>query len=127
MSQEESYFLIPKENKPKALEAIKALGKTGKDFSWVYTEKFVDSKTLEEALTEWRWDSELDNDSNIIDIQFSGEKLGDDLLLFETIAPFVKSQSYITMRGEDGTLWRWWFINGSVKEVTAKIVWEEYL
>ena len=130
MTQRDSNFAIKAEDKEKALEAIKELaGKetihdgSGKHFSWVETERFVNASTLKEAMDEWRWEIGEDEEGNVLDIYFSGEKLGNDEILFNAIAPYVKEGSYIEMSGEDGSLWRWSFDGKSCVEKGAQISW----
>jgi len=128
MYQMESDFTILKENHVRALGAIKALAgqetiedSSGAHFSWVETQRFVQASTLEDALKEWRWDAELNDEGDLIDMYFEGQKYGDDEVLFNAIAPFVESGSYIQMRGEDDAIWRWVFEGGKVREVGASI------
>jgi hypothetical protein len=128
MTQRDSNFAIKAEDKEKALEAIKELaGKetihdgSGKHFAWVGTEVFVNASTLNEAMDEWRWEIVEDEDGNVLDIYFSGEKLGDDKILFDAIAPYVKEGSYIEMSGEDGYLWRWSFDGKSCVELSMEM------
>ncbi len=132
MTQVSARFHIKKENHTKALEAIKSMaGKETCDisshypahFSWVRS-NFVSSSCLEEALNCWRWDPDLDSDGNIIDLNFNGEKYGDDNSLFKTIAPFVEDGSEIEMRGEDGGYWKWMFDGNTCKEVQGKVVYK---
>lgn len=107
-----------------ALAAIKELA--GKEtmgpghFSWVDTREFMAADTFEEAMDAWRWETNLYQKY----ILFNGEKLGDDKLLFDAIAPYVEAGSYIEMQGEDGAIWRWIFDGKTCREVTAKIVFE---
>ena len=70
---------------------------------------------------------QLDDDGNITDIEFLGEKLGDELTAFEKIAPYVRSGSFLKMHGEDDERWRWVFKDGKCREVqaTVKVTWEE--
>jgi hypothetical protein len=58
-------------------------------------------------------------------IHFEGEKIGQEDLLFEAIAPWVRDGSYIEMSGEDDAMWRWFFHAGECHEVTPTIIWEE--
>jgi len=74
-------------------------------------------------LSEWRWEALIDDDGNIIDLTFFGEKYGDDLIMLNAIAPWVKPGSYIEMSGEDGSMWRWAFDGSQCKEVYPKIEW----
>ena len=75
-------------------------------------------------MASWRWEVEEDEDHNIISINFCGEKSGDDLILFDAIAPFVEPGSMIEMLGEDGAKWRWIFDGKTCEEKYAKIVWD---
>lgn len=137
MDMMEAKFRILEKNQSKALKAIKALaGKetikdsSGKHYSWVETKNFVEARYIEEAMTAWRWcvtydDSIEPNANDITDINFEGEKLGDDIILFEAIAPYVEAGSYIQMQGEDGLIWRWVFNGKTVKEVNAKLSFDQ--
>ena len=122
MVQLASQFLIKKENKEKALEAIKSLigheTCDGNHFS--YVNYFKNSKTFENAMRKWRWETIENENEDIIDIHFLGENLGDDLLLFSKIAPFVEDGSFIQMSGEGSSVWRWIFSDWECKEWTAK-------
>lgn len=96
-------------------------GQRTNHFSWVTTDLVIKSNTLEEALDEWRWEADLDNDGNITKLSFVGEKLGDDKHLFNVLAPYIEDGSFIEMRGEDGYMWRWIFENGMCKEIEGKV------
>lgn len=73
------------------------------------------------------YELKFDADGNIVDISFYGEKLGDDLKVFQKIAPYVRAGSFLEMEGEDNEIWRWVFQNGKCREVKAKVhvTWEE--
>lgn len=128
----EGSFEIKKDNHAKALEAIKSLaGKetisdgSGRHFSWVDTEDFIEATSLYDAIAVWGWEpEEAERGGDIIGISFIREKLGDEEVLFNAIAPYVEADSYIEMQGEDGERWRWVFDGKICKEVSAKIVWE---
>lgn len=123
MSQRDCKFYVV--NEKAALAAIKGLA--GKEtmgpghFSWVDTREFMMADTLEEAMSAWRWETE----SYWKYILFDGEKLGDDLLLFDAIAPYVEAGSYIEMQGEDGAIWRWIFDGKTCREINALITFKE--
>jgi hypothetical protein len=125
--QGDTKFRIKAANKAAALEAVRALAKdegrmsggayssSGRTshFSWVTTDDFALAKTLEVALEAWRWPAVVDEKTgDIVGIEHRGEKRGDDPVLWDAIAPFVESGSYIQMSGEDGNIWRWCFDNG---------------
>jgi hypothetical protein len=125
MEMREVSFEIPNENKEKALELLKTLARKNSNLSWVDSDTVLRSETLSEALDECSYDIEEDESGNVINIYFTGEKLGDDELIFDTIASTVKDGSYIEMMGEDGLIWRWVFKGGKCKEINAKIQWDE--
>lgn len=121
VSQRGCNFFIAAENKEKALQAIKDLGDKPM-FSWVDNKSYLEADTLAKAMNAWRWSID-EEDDNVVNICFDGEKLGDDEVLFQTIAPFVKADSYIEMDGEEGCLWRWVFDGKRCQEVTPQIIW----
>ena len=114
--QIQSSFVIRCANFLGALEAIKSLkgqettGCTG-DLHFMYVDNsYINCLTLEEILAKWRWQvEELNEAGDIISISFIGENYGDEDLLFSTLAPFVESNSFVSMVGEDGVVWRWFF------------------
>lgn len=140
MDQRDNKFFIKADKKADALAAIKKLAETVQEnggggvlergggwkrhYSWVNTKDFVEAETLADALNEWRWEIEENNDGDVNGIQFVGEKLGDDNFLFDAIAPFVQKGSFIEMQGEDGTMWRWSFTGKTCKEQDPTIIWE---
>ena len=128
----EASFKILACDQKAALTAIKGLA--GKEtirlgsephFSWIETKEFLKARHLEVAMEAWRWEVIFDDTDDIVDIEFTGEKLGDDAILFAAIAPFVVDGSYIQMSGEDNYNWRWVFKDGAVKEVPGKLLFEE--
>lgn len=129
MSQVDAKFFVPVDKIPAMVEAIRNLygGETirdssGRHFSWV-SENFHTLTDAAQLLEAWRWDVEFDDDGNIDTVHFLGEKLGDDNILFDAIAPFVKAGSYVEMSGEDGDRWRWIFDGEAMLEKQAKVSW----
>jgi hypothetical protein len=130
MSQDHSEFFIPADKVASAVEAIQDLhghetikDGSGRHFSWVDADFYThDNPGL--ILQAWRWESEFDDDMNLVGLQFEGQNLGDDNILFEAIAPFVKAGSYIEMNGEDGEKWRWIFDGKTMVEKTATVSWD---
>lgn len=126
----DSKFKIKKENFKKALENLKSVfvpknmnccdyigGKEYPHFSWVDTNSVLRSKTLGEALEEIRYEPEYDNNGNICNVEFTGQKYGSEEVFFNALAPYVESGSYIDFEGEDGYEWEWLFENGKVKQI----------
>ena len=74
------------------------------------------SKNLVEELTEhWLWEPTLDADYNIIGLVpvISGQKFDSEEVLFETLAPFVRSGE-VLVESEEGGECRWKFGKGKV-------------
>ena len=130
MEQLDSKFRIKLENLPKVKAVIKALhGKESIDFddgpshfSWV-DEDFYKLNTAIQLMQAFRWEPTIDDNGDVADINFTGEKLGDDKIFFEAIAPFVESDSYIEMKGEDDEKWRWVFKKGKLYEISPETIW----
>lgn len=136
MSQQSAKFTILKKNFDAALAAIKALANTPERmgggsstgerwYSWVDMKELADAKTLPEALQAWRWDGFVEGEGDLNQICFQGEKLGDDEILMNTLAPFVEAGSYIEMEGEEGCHWKWCFDGQTMTEKTGRVVYED--
>lgn len=78
---------------------------------------------VEGMFRECRWPVTLDSEGNIVDISFEGSKIGDDEDMFMAIAKFITDKSYVQIRGEEGEVWRWYFIGGRMKEDHVKRTW----
>jgi len=133
MSQVDADFFISKENFAEVVKAIHNLANypekmggssAGKPhYSWV-GENFDKINGLEEIFNYWRWEVYLDDDGNVTDICFEGDKLGDDEVLFKAIAPYVKKGSFIQMNGEGTDQWRWVFNGVSCYEQHPRVIWD---
>lgn len=124
-------FNIKKENKEAALKAIQNLA--GQEtiqighkphFSWV-NHDFYTIDNLEQMFKEWRWHPFTDQEGNITELEFTGEKYGDDEILFKTLAPFIEDNSQINFRGEDGDKWQYRFNNKQMKKFQGRVSYEE--
>jgi len=77
-------------------------------------------------LENYGYTAELDDDGNIIRLDFNRDKIAyDEDTMFQAIAPYVEDGSFIEMAGEDGDRWRWVFKDGKCKEVRAKVTWSD--
>ena len=132
MEQRGSSFTIKAENMAGAIAAVKALdgaqaengasgfSSRGPHYAWVGN-GFGKHNSLVGLMGAWRWqlwvkDDDASGEVSVIDISFDGEKIGDDMVLFAAIAPFVEPESYIEMAGEDGYIWRYYFDGETVDE-----------
>lgn len=120
MEQMASSFFIEKQFLEQVRDRIVAFSK--EDRRWV--DPIEETVSVKDAFAECRWDVNLDAEGNIDGISFSGEKAGDDNILFSRIAEFVLPGSYIQMLGEDNSIWRWIFTEqGRVIEQYARVQW----
>ena len=120
----ESNFTVKKGNFDEVVKVVKSLVKDEGSLDWVNLEEVLDAKDIFEVMAKCRWTVGASTEKGDVDyIDFDGEKLGDDLILFETIAPFVEKDSYIQMTGEDNSMWRWVFDGNACTESYADIVW----
>ena len=94
-------------------------------YAWVDTQDLEDAKSVEDLIIAFGWHYELAENGDIDRLYFSMDKIGQEILLFQALAPFAEEGSYIQMSGEDGTIWRWVFRNKECKEVTATISFDE--
>ena len=119
MSQRNADFCIEKKNIPACFKVIKEMNKG----DWVKNIK--ECENIKDVFDAWRWEIMFDETGNINDILFQGEKLGDDEVFFQTIAPYVKDGSHIEMSGEEDAIWQWLFNNGKFEEKYANLDWDE--
>lgn len=124
MDMTDANFFLPKESHSAALKAIQALVSKGQCYTWIRFKGDSSWERLEDAFSSWRWSVSFDDDENINNIQFDGTHSGDEEILLETLAPFVRSGSYIEMIGEDGGIWRWVFKDGEFGTVYPAVTWE---
>ena len=126
----DSKFEIKKENFEKALESLKSVfvpknmnccdyigGNEYPHFSWVNTKDVLESNHIVEALEEIRYTPKFDDNGNICNVEFTGQKYGSENVFFNALAPYVESGSYIAFEGEDGDTWEWSFNDGKVKQI----------
>lgn len=74
---------------------------------------FAQHTTFEETVADWRWEAVVDGAGHVVRMNFDGRNNGANGVLFETIAPFVQSGSFIEMASQDGSRWRWRFEKGA--------------
>ena len=122
-------FVIRKENFESALKALKAVfvpekmtvadfvnGKEIPHFSWVNTDAVLNTTDILDALMHIRYKPVLDDNGDIVNVEFTGQKSGDERVFFTALAPFVEKGSYLTFKGEVGDRWIWKFDGPTVTE-----------
>ena len=113
---------MAKEGLKPALAALKELAGRVRLY-WGISPNILTAANFEDAIHECGWDTTLDENGDLQAIQWDWEKAGDELAIFQAIAPWVLDGSWIEMLGEGGERWRWVFENGECREVKATISW----
>jgi len=122
MTQMDTDFKISANKFPALIQSVKSLPRQS-TYAWVNME-YANANNIEDIFNYWRWEVTLDESGDIVDIYFSGEKMGDDEIFFKAIAPFVEPDSFIQMRGEGDDMWRWFFDGKNCIEKYATITWD---
>ena len=124
IKQTDYLFMMERKNILKAFKKLKDFFSNGFESRYIESSNVINSKSFEEAMVYCRWNVYTNADEDIYAINFSGNVLGDDLKIFEVIALYITSGSYIEMKNKNNLLWRWTFNGRDVKEKFAKIIWE---
>ena len=77
--------------------------------------------SIEQAMDAWRF--EVDQWGGVKGFSFTGEKVGQEEILFEALAAFLDGE--IFARGEDGAEWGFRFSEGRMIELKCVKNWEE--
>lgn len=118
-----STIRIKKDNCGKLLKKLKDFCIKQGSLRWVDIRAIMNSNSIEEAFEELRYEI-YENDNGDYEIDYlSGEKLGDEEIIFESISEFIED-GYIEYLGEDGDKWRFVFSNGEMETKCPKIIWE---
>jgi hypothetical protein len=88
-------------------------------YSWVDNPPPGGFRSLVDAFAAWRFEAEGGDDGEVGLLYFEGEKLGDEEILFRTIAPFVEPGGAITGYGEEHESWVFEFNGQGVEEKSA--------
>ena len=138
-------LFLTKEDQDNALRAINALhepeqlrefarggeyprtAKSVYSYAWVNNPPEGGFATLKKALREWRYDAEDFGSGSIKVTEFTGEKMGQDEVLWNAVAPFVMEHAFIEFAGEDGMLWGYFFENGKLIEKEGYVAYREKL
>jgi len=116
--------VIPADKVQDCLAAINLLFKKQSRYSWVEAPK-EEHTDLVAALDNWRYEAHVQENGDVEISYFQGEKLGDDKVLFQAIAPFADGVIYcVGEHGEDH--WKWAFADGELKECWGRIVYDDW-
>ena len=85
-------------------------------FAWVNWNYQETCKNLIDMLDVFRFDVEVNDNGDIIYLEWKGNKLGDEAELFRVLAPYISSGSYMYWSSEEGD-YTWYFNNGQFIEI----------
>jgi len=122
--QEDSKFHVDNKHVNDLVRAVHRLCLDDNNCSYYMSDDITSVNDVVEIFRLFSWGIDQNETGDIVDINFEGEKSGGDREFLETIAQFVKDNSYIQMRGEDHEQWRWSFSNGQMTERTPTVTWE---
>lgn len=93
-------------------------------YAWTSTEKLkecAEKNDLIGIFTEFGFDVQTDDHGGIRGLAYDN-KAGDEDQLFRSIAPFMDDFQYVSYRGEDGALYRYFFVDQEMKICDGEIV-----
>jgi hypothetical protein len=108
---------------PEALKALKENAPFG-HYSWVDDLPEGGFQHLFDAFAAWRYEA-YNRDGDVCLRCFTGEKWGNDEVLFNAIAPFVQEGGEIRCIGEGNYQWKYVFKGGKCRELEGKVVYED--
>ena len=92
---------------------------------WVRSSDINEHMGFIELAEEFRWDMHVNDEGDVYDIWFTGEKIGEDIDLFlNSIAPYVLDESFISFSGEDGSQWRYFFKDKQMLDQTGTVTYD---
>ena len=90
-----------------------------------FPDLFDEMSSVREIFKGFDFEVDKDEEGNLSDIVFTGEKAGNEDELFETIAPFVEAGSSIPFYGEDNSIWRYCFDGKQCRYETPLLIFPE--
>lgn len=121
----DSFAVIPYENLPAALDALRGLdarddlksggsGAGDRWFRWMNEFDLANAPSVLSVLEKLGFEVDSDGHEGLSIIGYD-DKTGDEGIFIQTLAPFIESGSYIEWRGEDNEAYRWDFHDGDMQ------------
>ncbi|MFA6195301.1 MAG: hypothetical protein WC656_01500 [Sulfurimonas sp.] len=96
-----SKVFITKKIAGKAFDILKQEVLKQDDLSgWITISEVEQSKNFTELMMAMRWIPEVNNDGDVISLVHDGFNIAEEELVFKTIAPFVKNNSFVEFERE---------------------------
>lgn len=80
-------------------------------------------RSFTEAMEDMGYHPYFDDDGNIQEFVYIGDRLHGDYEFWSAVAPYVETDSYIEFEGDDFERWRWVFKAGKLKVIYPTILW----
>lgn len=112
---------ISKGNVPHAINALRTLLE---EESFLHCKK-PDLDDLESMLWHYGFECDFDDEGNVVNIMWAGDKSRNEDECLAAIAPFVDPGSYMYMSGEEHEHWKWTFKDGQLEDVGATMVYND--
>jgi len=87
---------------------------------------FVEAQHAErvaEIIADAGYELDGDENGNINGFTSDGSDICDDDELYQTLAPFLRSGSFLELSNELGDTWRWVFFDGNCKRINPVTLW----
>lgn len=113
--QKDSSFMISKEHFPALIAAAQKM----------CPHKFDSMSSVREVFEYFCFSVQSDVLGNLSEIEFTGQKAGNEDKLFELVAPYVEAGSYISFVGEDNEIFQYSFNGKNCEAVYPLLIWPE--
>jgi len=120
---QDNNFRFKKEDSENIFKALKEFANNVKKLMWADEYSILHAEDIEECFEELRYPLIENGEFYEIDY-FSGEKLGDEDKIFNSIAKYIEKDTYLEFVGEDGDVFRLVFDGEKCEYKYPKIVWE---
>jgi len=81
------------------------------------------AETVAQILIESGYETDADESGNITGFTSDGSAIRGDEELYQALAPYMRSGSFLELCDEMGNIWRWVFNNGNCGIVYAVVLW----
>jgi hypothetical protein len=91
-------------------------------YSWVSTKELMEATTLAGLINCFVGDADILDGALVFGFD---DKVGNEDVLFEVLAPYIDAGGYVEWRGEDGSHWMWMFDGTAMKVLDGEVVYNE--
>lgn len=125
IDQVDSEFYIKAQDFQSCANAILKAFRGRDQVGWVRASEINEHMDFVAIAEAFRWTASVNDEGDVYDIWFTGEKIGEDIDLFlNSIAPYVLDESFISFSGEDGSKWRYFFKDKQMLDQTGAVTYD---